>query len=185
MKINIILIALLYNLSSYSQINEQFKPGKIHTIYGQVTDKTTKDTLTSVRLEFMDKDYKRINATLSDFDGMYLISFCSNKLSKDTILIKATKAFYKQQEYYYKINSDTIINFNMTSNKNKIYTKEELERFERGYFECGVLYEDYIVNETEYELNKTTYRHYCSGEEKKYKSLIDANKDMSEWILIE
>jgi len=181
-----IIIAILYSLSSYSQTDTQFNPGKIYEIYGRITDKTNKDTLHLVNLEFMDKDYKRIKATRSDFDGMYAISFCSNKLTSDTLLIKTTKAYYKQQLFYYKIDSDSIINISMTLDKNKTYSKEELEEVDKGigYYGCG-LSEDYLVDEMEYQINKKTYRHYCSGEEKKYRNLIDDDEDMSKWILIE
>ncbi|ADV50522.1 hypothetical protein Celal_3253 [Cellulophaga algicola DSM 14237] len=184
----IIIIAFLYNLPSYSQNKEPFKSGRMYKLYGQITDKTTKDTLSIVNLEFMDKDYKRIKATVSDFDGMYFISFCSNLLKNDTLLIEVSKAYYKEQKIIYKINTDTIINISMTPHKNKIYTKKELLKFERGigYYGCGVLYDDDdIYDEMEYEINEATYRHYCSGVKKKYRSIIDGNEDISEWILIE
>ncbi|QCE43045.1 carboxypeptidase-like regulatory domain-containing protein [Psychroserpens sp. NJDZ02] len=182
----ILIIALLYNLPSYCQNNEQFESGKIYKIYGQITDETTKDTLNFAILEFMDTDNGRIKVTMSDFDGMYSISFCSNKIKNDTLLLKTTKAFYKEKKSYYKIDSDTIINISMTLEKDRVYTEKELKRLKKGigFFECGVD-DNYLVDEMAYQKNETTYRHYCSGLKKKYRSLIDENADFSEWILVE
>lgn len=182
----IIIIALLHNLPLYCQNNEQFESGKIYKIYGQITNEKTKDTLIFANLEFMDTDNRRIKATKSDFDGMYLISFCSNKIKNDTLLIKTTKAFYKEQKIYYKIDSDTVINISMTLDKDRVYTEKELERLKKGigFFECGVE-DNYLVDEMAYQKNETIYRHYCSGLKKRYRSLIDENADFSEWILVE
>lgn len=87
----IFIITILYSLSCFYQTDIPFKLGKTCYVYGQITDKIAKDSLTLVTLEFMDKNFKKIKATRSDFDGMYLISFCSNKLANDTFIIKTTK----------------------------------------------------------------------------------------------
>lgn len=183
MKIYIIItIALLHNLISYSQTEIQASQGTLYKIQGTITDKVTKDTLYGVIVELMNKDYTPIKTTTSDFDGIYVSSFCSKWLINDTLLIKTTKAFYKQEIFYYKINSDSIIDISL--DKNKTFSKEKFQEYGekvRYFRECGLV-EDDEVDKIRYQMNKTYY-HYCSGEKRKYRDLIDGNENLLEWIL--
>ena len=182
MKTNyIIIFALLFSWSSYAQENQPFSPGNRCKIYALITDNTTKDTLRRVTVEFMDKDYNRIKTTRSDFDGFCILSVCSKQLINDMLLVKTTKPFYKQEISYYKITSDSVININMTLDKNKTITKAKFEEYNKNtlYFDCEVVRD----SEVEYETNKT-YHNNCTGEDKTYQDLIKDKEIFSEWVLL-
>lgn len=178
----IIIITLTFNLLLYSQIDKKRDSGKMYKLSGVITDQTTNDTLSLVSVEILNKNLKRIKSTRSDFDGIYYFIFCSKKLISDTLLIKTTYISYKQETFFYKINSDSVINIKMSFDKNKTITKEKFEKYNSSflYYECGT--EDYDV--ISYDENKT-YRHFCSGQEKKYQQLIKDNDNLSEWNLTE
>ncbi|PKV52779.1 hypothetical protein ATE84_4906 [Aquimarina sp. MAR_2010_214] len=183
----IIIIVLILNLHSFAQTNKKNDNGKFYTIKGLITDKNSKDTLHLVIVEFMNKENKLIKAMRSDFDGIYYSSICSKELIDDSLLIKTTNAFYKQEVFNYKIVSDTIININMDSDSNKTFSKEKFEEYNRLRMYgrgCGLVDDD-EYDELEYQRNLKTYKHYCTGQIKKYRSLIDDNAIFSEWILIE
>jgi len=178
-----IIIIVVFNLSSFAQANTQ--NGENYTIKGLITDKNSRDTLRLVIVEFRNNENKLIKATRSDFDGIYFTSFCSKELISDSLFIKTTNAFYKQENFNYKIVSDTIINIHMNSGSNGTFSKEKFEEYNRliSYgTECGLIEDEY--DEIEYEKNLKTYQHYCTGEIKKYKNLIDDDEVLSEWILI-
>lgn len=183
MKYKIIIIAFIYSFVSYSQTNISFKKGSVHEIKGLIIDNTTNDNLTGVVVEFMDEHKKWIDARVSDFDGQFFFKICSKKLINKTLFIKTTQAFYKQEIFKYKITSDTVLKINMAFDKKKVFSKKEFEKYKNSklYFECSIN-DDF--DEIEYWTNKKVYQHYCTGEQKKYKGLIDDKEDFSEWNLI-
>ena len=75
-------------------------------IRGLITSKATNNTLPSVIVELRNSSDKYIQGITTDFDGMFEVSFCSNKLINDTLKIKTTKALYKQEVLYLRIKSD-------------------------------------------------------------------------------
>lgn len=184
MKYKIIIIAFIYSFVSYSQTNIPFKKGSVHKIKGLIRDNTTNDILTGVVVEFMNEHKKWIDTRVSDFDGQFFFKVCSNKLINNTLFIKTTQAFYKQEIFKYEITSDTVLKINMTIDKKKVFSKKEFEKYKNTklHFECSIN-DDF--NEIEYWTNKKVYQHYCTGEQKKYKNLIDDKEDFSEWNIID
>ncbi len=155
----------------------------MYEVLGTITDSITNDTLHQVSIEAFNENFEKIKSTRSDFDGVYYFKFCSNRLISGTLLIRVTYPSYKQKIIRYKINSDSVINIKMTYDYDKTITKEKFESF--LYFECGTSHHNELqLDELLYEENKT-YRHFCSGEEKKYRNLIKDKVNFSEWILIE
>lgn len=181
----IIIFTLKYSVSLYSQTKTEPNKGQVYKIQGLITEKATKDTLHLVTVEFLNKDYKWIKATRSDFDGIYFPTICSNELINDTLVIKTTQVLYNQEFFHYKINSDSSINISMILDQNQSISKEQFNRHNQNFQNsnrCCLIEED--IDEIEYQKNKRTYRHYCSGEKRKYRNLVDSNQDFSKWILI-
>lgn len=182
----IIFIALINSICFHAQINNEFDKGKIYNLSGLLTDGNTKDTLYMVIVEFMNKKHEFIKVIQSDFDGIYHTTICSKELGGDTLFIKTTKEFYKQEVLGFNISSDTIFNIDLTFDENRTISKQKFKEYNSKFLqgtECALF--QVVVNEIEYLKNTKAYRHYCSGELKKYKSLIDDKVDFSEWTLIE
>uniref|UniRef100_UPI00404A047F hypothetical protein n=1 Tax=Gelidibacter sp. TaxID=2018083 RepID=UPI00404A047F len=179
----LITLIITHSFYSFSQVENNEQSGKMIKIQGLITSKATNNTLPSVIVELRNSSDRYIEGITTDFDGMFEVSFCSNKLINDTLIIKTTKVLYKQEVLFLRIKSDSIIT--ITLDEDKTNTKEKVAYYKSQFLyfdECG-LYEDKSIEEYRYKKNNT-YKHYCTGEIKKYKSLIDNNENLSDWVLI-
>ncbi|TCI94904.1 hypothetical protein [Tenacibaculum sp. M341] len=173
----------MFSFSSVAQLGQQ--KGEIYTIKGIITDKKSNSVLPQVILELIDKEKNEIKVVQSDFDGAYIASFCSKKLMNENLFIKVTKALYNQEVFSFKVVSDTIINIQMNSSNSKKISEKEFEKYRRTITKCGLIVGDTEYDLLEYETNSNTYMHYCTGEIKTYRELIDNKEILSHWIMIE
>lgn len=180
----IVTFIILLSLSSFSQVENKTHEFKKIKIQGLITRKVTNDTLPSVIVKFMDSKNKLIKVLYTDFDGMYATSICSGELINDTLLIKTTKEFYKQEILVFKIKSDSILNISMTFDNDKTITKEKFKDYKSQFPICNVirLFDAEGARDCDCK-KKYTYTHYCTGEKKKYQELIDGKEDLSDWLL--
>jgi len=161
-----------------AQTNTSYEPGELYKIYGLTIDSEKHDTLNMVAIEIY-ADGQRILRQISDFDGLFYFSLCSNQIPTDSITIKATGADHKQEFFSFRVVSDTTLLIPLTPDPAQEFTRLMVRNYVEDFInECGT-----GQYERAYARN-AQYRH-CDGRILTFREIEKEGDGLTGWKLIE
>jgi len=167
----IVSIMLSASFSAQGQYVDttDFTPGYPIVLRGIVTDKETHDTVPLAIVELLIKS-NGSHATRSDFDGGFVLSLCSGRLTNGLLRIQVTVQGYRQEIFEFKVSGDTTLNLElMPDPEGKISEQEVWMKFDD-------------VIETKYDVwgGYEKFRH-CDGRIKTYDEIEESGEYWLGW----
>ncbi|HPE99187.1 MAG TPA: hypothetical protein PKY63_00845 [Bacteroidales bacterium] len=168
-----LLVAILVSTSFTAQAQHvdttDFTPGYPIVLRGIVIDKVTHDSVPLAIVELLINS-KGIHATRSDFDGGFVLSLCSGRLTKGLLRIQVTVKGYQQDIFEFKVEGDTSVRIELTPDLEGKITEQEV----------WMKFDDVI--EAKYDIwgGYEKFRH-CDGRIKTYDEIIESGEKWLGW----
>jgi hypothetical protein len=155
----------------------QYTPGHMIELRGNVFDITNKDTMVFARIKlFSGGEY--ITGSVADFNGTYLMRFCSNKVKTDSLVIEAEGLGCLKTRMVIKAGTDKTLDIYLPLDPAYVNSPQAKERYLSGR-DTGVAYCGTDEQQRLYDANPL-FRH-CDGRIESFQRLVETNARMEEW----
>lgn len=161
----------------FIQASAQYTLGYMIELRGNVFDITNKDTMVFARIKLLSGD-EYITGSVTDFDGAYLMRFCSNRVKTDSLVIEAEGFGCLKTRIVIKAATDNTLDIYLPLDPTFVNSPQarELylrERYADGPF-CGTDEQQRLYDEN------PLFRH-CDGRIESFQRLVETNARMEEW----
>lgn len=172
-------IALAFSSQAWcAQASAQHTPGQMIELCGNVFDFTNKDTMVFAHIKLFTGD-EYITGTVADFNGAYLMRFCSNKVKTDSLVVEAEGLGCLKTRIVIKAATDKTLDIYLPLDPTYVNSPQARELYLRelhaeGPF-CGTDEQQRLHEEN------PLFRH-CDGRIESFQRLVETNARMEEWV---
>ncbi len=175
----ILLFALICQISTiYGQNNKALNSGEIYKLIGITKDLKTNEVTPLVKIEVFNLE-RKIASTKSDYNGNFHISFCSNKLKNNDLVVVCTEIGFLKETHKFKFSSDSLLIIKLEHNpNNEVSIEEQIENEKKLIKDCG-------TDELKIEYQKNRNYKHCDGRILTFKELISSKENLNEWEIVD